>query len=277
MYRIPLLSAALIGLALLAGALAGVGLLTGRDAIAAPDCPTSWPEQDYEGFFTDDADAEWFIIRSADSNGYHTVRAYPANSRYPTGYAINSPDETCYLRVRRAGEATDLAEPQRLDFPKEPEPEPERAGADAVAAADPGGIAEPPVALRPAGRAALHAAPRRQPDAGGVEQRPGVPAASHRARLPDPVSPSGPAAAPSTAGRRQHRPVPPGHRGVRRLAGRRARQAGDRRAERLRLAIRAAEPRSQPTTEARTLQSAFPLGVSVRCRVFSKSPNVRSW
>ena len=126
MYRIPLLPAALITLALLVGALAGVGLLTERAATAAPPCPSSWPERDYEGIYTDDADAEWFIIRSADSNGYHTVRAYPASRRYPTGYAINSPDETCYLRVRRAGEATDLAEPQRLDFPKEPEPEPER-------------------------------------------------------------------------------------------------------------------------------------------------------
>ena len=120
------LSTAIITLALLAGILSGAVLLTGRAATAAPDCPTSWPERDYEGIYTDDADAEWFIIRSADSNGYHTVRAYPASSRYPTGYAINSPDETCYLRVRRAGAANDLAEPQRLDFPKEPEPEPER-------------------------------------------------------------------------------------------------------------------------------------------------------
>ena len=126
MYRILLLSAAITALALVAVALVGVGLLTERAAMAEPPCPSSWPERDYEGIYTDDADAEWFIVRSADSNGYHTVRAYPASSSYQTGYAINSPDETCYLRVRRAGEATDLTGPQRLDFPKEREPEPER-------------------------------------------------------------------------------------------------------------------------------------------------------
>ena len=120
------LATAITTLALLAGALVGVGLLTERAAMADPPCPSSWPERDYEGIFTDDADAEWFIIRSADSNGYHTVRAYPASGRYQMGYAITSPDETCYLRVRRAGETTDLAEPQRLDFPKEREPESER-------------------------------------------------------------------------------------------------------------------------------------------------------
>ncbi len=120
------LATAITTLALVAGALVGVGLLTERAAMAEPPCPSSWPERDYEGIYTDDAGQEWFIVRSADSNGYHTVRAYPASSSYQTGYAINSPDAPCYLRVRRAGEATDLAEPQRLDFPKEREPASER-------------------------------------------------------------------------------------------------------------------------------------------------------
>ena len=115
-----LLATTAIALALLAGAV----LLTGRAVTAAPDCPTSWPEQDHQGFFTDDAGKEWFIIRSADSNGYHTVRAYPASGRYPNRYVINSPDQVCYLLVRRAGESADDAEPAQLEFRKEQEPTP---------------------------------------------------------------------------------------------------------------------------------------------------------
>ena len=114
------LSTAIITLALLAGAV----LLTGRAATAAPDCPTSWPEQDHQGFFTDDAGDEWFIIRSADSNGYATVRAYEVSDRYSDRYVLNSPDQVCYLLVRRAGESADAAKPAQLEFRKEQEPTP---------------------------------------------------------------------------------------------------------------------------------------------------------
>ena len=125
MSRIPFATVT-IALALLAAALAGVGPLTERAVAAAPACPSSWPQQDYEGMFTDDADEVWFIIRSTDSNGYATVRAYPASNNYQGGYVVNSPDGTCYLRVRQAGGTDDLADPKQLDFPKEQEPEPER-------------------------------------------------------------------------------------------------------------------------------------------------------
>ena len=105
-------------------ALAGAGLLMQRSTVAAPDCPASWPAQDHQGFYTDAAGAGWFIIRSSDSNGYATVRAYAASDRYASGYVPNSPDRMCYLLVRRAGDAADLAEPRQLDFPSEPDADP---------------------------------------------------------------------------------------------------------------------------------------------------------
>ena len=88
-----------------------------------PDCPSSWPAEPVEQFFTDSDGAEWFVIRSADSNGYETVRAYRADDRYQVGYAPGSPDEVCYLLVRRRGHAEDLAEAQQLVFRVEQEPE----------------------------------------------------------------------------------------------------------------------------------------------------------
>lgn len=124
MNRTPL-AAGLILLALLALGLSGLGLFSQRAALATPECPVSWPRQDHEGFFTDDAGKEWFIIRSTDSNGYATIRAYPADASYASGYAPNSPDELCYLLVRPANAAADVAIPNQIEFPREkPQPTP---------------------------------------------------------------------------------------------------------------------------------------------------------
>ena len=85
------------------------------------ECPSSWPAQSYEGLHTDDRGKSWFIIRSADSNGYESVRAYVADDAYSAGYATGSPDEICYLIVRRPGDTADAAEPNRVVFQKERE------------------------------------------------------------------------------------------------------------------------------------------------------------
>ena len=73
---------------------------------------------EYEDFFTDSDGQRWFVIRSSDSNGYATVRAYPATED-GEGYVPGAPDETCYLLVRRPGDGDDAAEPQQLEFTKE--------------------------------------------------------------------------------------------------------------------------------------------------------------
>ena len=104
---------------LMLGLLAGAVLLTIRPATAAPDCPASWPDRDYQGMFTDAEDNDWFIIRSTDSNGYTMVRAYPGSDRYAAGYEPGAPDETCHLLVRPAGAGTDLAQPRQVVFPRE--------------------------------------------------------------------------------------------------------------------------------------------------------------
>ena len=88
-----------------------------------PECPSSWPAEPAEQFFTDSDGADWFIIRSADSNGYETVRAYRADDGYQAGYVPGSPDEVCYLLVRRRGQTEDLAEARQLVFRVEQEPE----------------------------------------------------------------------------------------------------------------------------------------------------------
>ena len=88
------------------------------------ECPSSWPAQSYEGLHTDDRGKSWFIIRSADSNGYESVRAYVADDAYSAGYATGSPDEICYLIVRRPGDTADAAEPTYVEFQKEQEKEP---------------------------------------------------------------------------------------------------------------------------------------------------------
>ena len=111
--------------------------LAGGASAQGPACPTSWPEADHEDFFTDSDGRSWFIIRSADSNGYETVRAYPASEQYDVGYVPNSPDETCHLLVRRPGNDADLAQPKQMVFPREREEEPPSATTPAVPA---GGI-----------------------------------------------------------------------------------------------------------------------------------------
>lgn len=103
--------------------LGAITLFTEAAYAREPDCPSSWPQEPTEQFFSDSEGAEWFVIRSADSNGYETVRAYRADDRYQAGYIPGSPDEICYLLVRRAGSAEDLPEAQQLVFQAEQEPE----------------------------------------------------------------------------------------------------------------------------------------------------------
>ena len=103
----------------------------GRRSRQRPRCPSDWPEQsadgsgvgqiDYEGFYTDGDGDEWYIIRSADSNGATIVRAYDADDGYDAGYRSGSPAETRYLIVRRAGETEDATGADRLSFQKESE------------------------------------------------------------------------------------------------------------------------------------------------------------
>ena len=102
-------------------------------------CPSDWPDQSYvgpllksdhgtigyQGFHTDGEGEKWYIIRSSDSNGYTTVRAYEADDSYSAGYRVGSPDEVCYLMVRRSEAEADVAEPSQVVFQKEQE-EPER-------------------------------------------------------------------------------------------------------------------------------------------------------
>ena len=115
-------------------------------------CPSDWPDQsyvgpllksdrgtiDYQGFHTDGEGEEWYIIRSSDSNGYTTVRAYEADDSYSGGYRVGSPDEVCYLMVRRSEAEADAAEPSQVVFQKEQE-EPERLLTMAPSDGDQGG------------------------------------------------------------------------------------------------------------------------------------------
>ena len=94
-----------------------------------PVCPSSWPSEaqggtvmdyglgviEYSDFFTDSNEESWFVIRSSDSNGYTIVRAYPTNAD-GDGYVEGASHETCYLLVRRPGDAKDDAEPQQITF-----------------------------------------------------------------------------------------------------------------------------------------------------------------
>lgn len=104
-------------------------VLAGEAYAGEPACPASWPETDHQDFFTDSDGVSWFVIRSADSNGYETVRAYPASEQYDVGYVPNSPDEVCHLLVRRPGNDEDLAQPKQIIFPREREEEPPSAAA----------------------------------------------------------------------------------------------------------------------------------------------------
>ena len=84
-------------------------------------CPSSLPSQSAEGLHTDDRGKGWFLIRSSDSNGYTHVRAYAADDSYGPGYVPGSPDETCYLIVRRPGDTADAAVPTQVTFRKDRE------------------------------------------------------------------------------------------------------------------------------------------------------------
>ena len=121
-------------LVLLSAAIAVGTLLPERaDARGAPECPSSLPAPadegtldgkdygriGYEGFFTDSAGKEWYVVRSTDSNCYTTARAYPAAGG--DEYAAGSPDEVCFLRVRGPGDSIDAAEPQQVTFRAERE------------------------------------------------------------------------------------------------------------------------------------------------------------
>ncbi len=115
-------TASIIAAVCVLGALGAITLFTGAAYAREPDCPSSWPAEPVEQFFTDSEGAEWFVIRSADSNGYETVRAYRADDRYEMGYVPGSPDEVCYLLVRRPGSTEDLPEAQQVVFRVEQEP-----------------------------------------------------------------------------------------------------------------------------------------------------------
>ena len=110
-------------------ALAAVGLLVNHTADAdGHGCPSDWPAQqgaasphglgsiDYNDFHTDGDGERWFVIRSTDSNGYTTIRAYVADDGYDSGYRSSSPDETCYLIVRRPSDTEDAAKPTQISF-----------------------------------------------------------------------------------------------------------------------------------------------------------------
>lgn len=102
-------------------ALGAFGIYAETTHAREPDCPSSWSEAPAEQFLTASEGVEWFVIRSADSNGYETVRAYRADDRYQAGYVPGSPDEVCYLLVRRPGDTEDLAEPRQPVFRAESE------------------------------------------------------------------------------------------------------------------------------------------------------------
>ncbi len=113
-------------------ALAAAGLIWQGSAYAdGSGCPSDWPEQssdgsgggqiDFDGFYTDGDGDEWYIIRSTDSNGATSVRAYPADDSYDAGYRSGSADEVCYLLIRGAGDSEDTAEPTKLSFQREPD------------------------------------------------------------------------------------------------------------------------------------------------------------
>lgn len=116
-------TASIIAVTIFVCALGAAALFVDSVYAREPDCPSSWPAEPVEQFFTDSEGAEWFVIRSADSNGYETVRAYRADDGYEIGYVPGSPDEVCYLLVRRPGSAEDMPDAEQLVFRVEQEPE----------------------------------------------------------------------------------------------------------------------------------------------------------
>ena len=134
----PILKLGVISMVSLIGVVAGMILLPEpASARSNPPCPSSWPTQayggplraddhgriSYEDFYTDSGGDRWFVIRSSGSNGYTMIRAYQAQAD-GDGYVAGSPDEVCFLLVRRPGDSEDAAEPRQITFPKEKE-EPE--------------------------------------------------------------------------------------------------------------------------------------------------------
>ena len=115
------------------------GAIWAHQAMAqdAPECPPDWPNQQYAGplrekdhgriqyqdYHTDSDGERWFVIRASDSNGYTTIRAYPASDDADGGYYADSPDQVCYLIVRKPGQTEDAAEPEQVEFPREREPQ----------------------------------------------------------------------------------------------------------------------------------------------------------
>ena len=111
MVSVPLLVCALARVALVPEYVAAQGV---------PACPNSWPVQAYDGplleqdygriayqdLFTDSDGEDWFVVRSSDSNGYTTGRAYRTGD-YGDGYVAGSPDEICYMVLRRPGDVAD--------------------------------------------------------------------------------------------------------------------------------------------------------------------------
>ena len=113
------------------------GAIWAHQAVAqdAPECPPDWPNQQYAGplrekdhgriqyqdYHTDFDGERWFVIRASDSNGYTTIRAYPASDDADGGYQADSPDQVCYLIVRKPGAAEDATEPDQVEFPREQE------------------------------------------------------------------------------------------------------------------------------------------------------------
>ncbi len=116
-------TASIIAAICVVSALGAIALFTDSVYAREPDCPSSWPAEPVEQFFTDSEGVGWFVIRSADSNGYETVRAYRADDGYEIGYVPGSPDEVCYLLVRRPGSMEDVPDAERLVFRVEQEPE----------------------------------------------------------------------------------------------------------------------------------------------------------
>ena len=116
-------TASIIAAIIAIAALGAIVLHADRASAGTPGCPSSWPAAPGEQFFSDSDGAEWFVIRSADDNGYETVRAYPADDRYAGGYAPGSPDEACFLVVRRPGSDVDLQQAEQVTFRAEQEEE----------------------------------------------------------------------------------------------------------------------------------------------------------
>ena len=118
-------TASIIAAIFFVGALGAILLYADSVSAGTPQCPSSWPDAPGEQFFSDSDGAEWFVIRSRDSNGYETVRAYPADDGYTAGYAPGSPDEACFLVVRRPGSDVDLQPAAQVTFLAEQEEESE--------------------------------------------------------------------------------------------------------------------------------------------------------